>query len=69
MEFVQTLLSYITPTTVAIYLIVHVLTYIIFITIGSSHIINASPELNKKYAPFARTDLHMWSIIKRLPCK
>ena len=69
MGLLETLCSYITPTTVAVYLIIHVLTYIIFITIGSKHIINASPELNKKYAPFARTDLHMWSIVKRFPCK
>lgn len=58
MGILETLLSYVTPTTVAIYVIVHVLTYVIFITIGSRHIINADPELNKKYAPFARTDVH-----------
>lgn len=69
MSLIETLLSWITPTTIAIYVIIHILTYIIFITIGSSHIINASPDLNKKYAPFARTDLHMWSIVKRFPCK
>lgn len=69
MGLLESLLSYITPTTVAIYIIVHVLTYYFFITRGSRHLTHADPELNKKYAPFARTDTHMWSIVKRFPCK
>lgn len=69
MGLLDTLEYYITPTTVTIYLAIHVLTYIMCITIGSKHLINADPELNKKYAPFARTDIHLWSIVTCFPCK
>jgi len=64
-----TLLSFITPTTVAIYIIIHLITYIVFININCKFIIKADPELNKKYQCFARNDVDKWSIIKNFPCK
>lgn len=56
-------------TTVGIYIVIHLLTYIICIKINSRHLINADKELNKKYECFARTDIHKWSLIKSFPCK
>ena len=61
--------SFCTPTTVAIYIIIHVLTYVVCININSRHIINADAKLNEKYECFARTDVHKWSIVKCFPCK
>lgn len=69
MSLIESLCEWITPTTVAIYIIIHVLTYVVCISIQSKHIMNADPELNKRFPCFARSDTHRWSIIKMFPCK
>jgi hypothetical protein len=54
---------------IAIYILVHILTYIIAIPWQSAPILKSDPKLNAKYYPFARNDYHNWSLLNMTPCK
>jgi hypothetical protein len=58
---------YFSPTTYVLYSFFCMLTYHVFINIRCKHLIKADPELNKKYAPFARDDIMNWGFIRMFP--
>lgn len=69
LDFLFSLAYYPYNLYIAIYLLVHVLSYVIFISWNSAPILKSDPKLNAKYSAFARNDYHKWSIITMFPSK
>lgn len=67
----MTLLSWcidlLTPVNVVAYLLFCMATYHFFINIRCKTLFRSTPELNAKYAPFARNDVENWGMFRMLP--
>jgi hypothetical protein len=68
MDYFNTFLSYVTPTNIILYILLHVVTYA-YALHASKYAFYTDPELDKKYAPFARTDKKWAFTWWRFPCK